>query len=145
MLSVSEVRTAQDAQAWDEYVLSHPQASGYHLTAWRGIMETAFGQRTFYFYVKDERERIHGVLPLVLVASRLFGRFLVSMPFTNYGGVLSDTAEAQGALLGAAVDLAKELGAAHIELRQQGVLDLAWPGKQHKVSMRLKLSVENCI
>ena len=31
-----------------------------------------------------------GLLPLTFVKSRLFGRFLVSMPYLNYGGVTSD-------------------------------------------------------
>ena len=31
-----------------------------------------------------------GVLPLVRIASRLFGRRLVSMPFLDYGGVLAE-------------------------------------------------------
>ena len=139
MLSVSELKTAQDAVAWDEYVLNHPQASGYHLSAWRRIMEAGFGQRTFYLFAKDEEERIQGIFPLVFLASRLFGRFLVSIPYVNYGGFLVNGAEARDAMLKTAADLAKDLRVAHIELRQQDKLDLRWPVKQHKVSMRLEL------
>ena len=45
MLSVSEVSTAQEAMDWGEYVVNHPQATGYHLTAWRRVTEDAFGQQ----------------------------------------------------------------------------------------------------
>ena len=124
---------------WDQYVLDHPSSTGYHLTGWRRVMEEAFGHRTFYLLAKDETGQVRGVLPLVFLASRLFSRSLVSLPFLNYGGVLSDSMDARGALLQRAVVLARELKASYIELRQQQNLDLAWSSKQYKVSMRLEL------
>ena len=139
MLVTTEVAREEAGTGWDRYVLSHPGGSGYHLMAWRRVMEDAFGHATFYLMAADEDQTVHGVLPLVFLSSRLFGRLLVSMPYVNYGGLLTDTVEAQNALLQAAVDLAKKHGAAHIELRQSEVLSLGWPVKQHKVSMRLEL------
>ncbi len=139
MLTVREISSVEDSRAWDEFVLTHPQATGYHLTAWRRVMEVGFGHRAFYLIAEDECRAVRGVLPLVFLASRLFGRFLVSMPYVNYGGFLVDTLEAQEELLKSAVDLAKDLGAAHIELRQQEKPNLKWPVRQRKVSMRLEL------
>src|SRR5947209_3307809 len=104
---------------------------------WRRVMERSFGHQTFYLMARDEKEQVRGVLPLVFVSGRLFGRFLVSMPFVNYGGVLTDTSEAQRALLETAVSRATDLGATHIELRHQRLLSLDWTSKQHKVAMRL--------
>jgi serine/alanine adding enzyme len=127
---------------WDQYVIGHPQASGYHLMAWRRVIEGVFGHRTFYLTAKDAQGQIHGVLPLVFLSSRLFGRFLVSLPFVNYGGVLADDAASQQVLLERAVELAKKLTAGHIELRHEGPSGLQWPNKQHKVSMRLDLPEE---
>jgi FemAB-related protein (PEP-CTERM system-associated) len=91
---------------------------------------------------RDEHGQVLGVLPLVLVASRLFGRTLVSMPFVNYGGVLAEHVDAQRALLEDAASRAISLGATHIELRHERLLDLDWTVKQHKVSMRLDLPQE---
>ncbi len=139
VVSVTEVRTDDAGKAWDRYVQDHAAASGYHLLAWRCVVEKAFGHRTFYLMATDEHQEVRGVLPLVFLSSRFFGRFLVSMPFFNYGGVLADTLEAQGALLEAVIGLAKQLDATYIELRHQELLDLNWPSKQHKVSMRLDL------
>ena len=45
-----------------------------------------------------EGERTRGLLPLAYVRSLLFGRFLVSLPYLNYGGVMADD-EATGRLL----------------------------------------------
>ena len=139
MLNTTEVTRGQDCASWDRYVLSHPSGTGYHLMAWRRVMEDAFGHATFYFMVTDKDQTVHGVLPLVFLPSRLFGRLLVSMPYVNYGGLLADTVEAQDALLTAAIDLAKDQRAAHVELRQSETLGVGWPVKRHKVSMRLEL------
>jgi FemAB-related protein (PEP-CTERM system-associated) len=134
-----QAEACSDGVVWDNYVTAHPQASGYHLIAWQRVIERVFGHRTLYLTAKDEREQIHGVLPLVFLTSALFGRFLVSLPFVNYGGVLADSPISRKVLLERAVGLAKELQAAHIELRHEQTTDMGWPHKQHKVSMRLEL------
>jgi hypothetical protein len=51
----------------------------------------------------DRDETIRGVLPLVHMNSRIFGNFLVSMPFFNYGGACADTEEIRGLLIEEAV------------------------------------------
>ncbi len=124
---------------WDRYVLDSPVCSGYHLTAWRDIVERAFGHDTVYLMAQDSQGDVRGILPMVAFASRLFGRFLVSMPFVNYGGLVANSQEAQAALLDAAVQEACRRQVRHVELRQQASLPLDWPCKTHKVSMRLEL------
>ncbi len=131
-----------DETEWDAYVEGHPRATGYHLMAWRRVIERVFGHRTVYLTARNEGGHIHGVLPLVFLSSRLFGRFLVSLPFVNYGGLLTDERRFQEELLEKAIEQARKLGADHIELRHQDVPGLCWPQKQHKVSMRLELPGE---
>jgi len=131
-VTVEEIGEGGEEARWDRFVLDHPMGAGYHLMAWHQIIEQSFGHRSFYLMAKDSDDRVRGVLPMVFVASRLFGRFLVSVPFVNYGGVLSESPEAQTTLLREAVVLAKELKASHIELRQQDPLDLEWPGKVYE-------------
>jgi serine/alanine adding enzyme len=128
-----------DEALWDQFVLKHPQASCYHTLAWRGVISKVFGHRTFYLMVKDDRGMVRGVLPLVLTKSPMFGCFLTSMAFFNYGGILADSAETCVALLEAAVGTARSVGAAHVELRQFEPLETNWPVRSHKVSMRLSL------
>jgi serine/alanine adding enzyme len=133
-----EEASVNDA-AWDRFVVQQPDANGYHLMGWRRVIESAFGHPTFYLKAGDETGTVRGVLPLVYLSSRMFGRFLVSLPFVNYGGVVASDPAARGALLDRAVRIAKRLGAGHIELRHDALGDLSWPSKQHKVSMRLEL------
>lgn len=124
---------------WDRYVLESSTATGYHLTAWRQVVEQACGHQTVYLMARDSHGDVRGVLPLVALASRLFGRFLVSMPFLNYGGLDAADREVRECLLEAAAQEANALGASHVEIRQAQPLPIGWRCKQHKVSMRLAL------
>lgn len=138
----SIVVTADIGQAeWDAFVTMHPDATGYHLWAWRRVFEQAFGHETCYLAARRDREVV-GVLPLVAFRSWLFGRFMVSLPFVNYGGVLASDARATAALLDAATQAASERGCRHLELRHTSRLLPALPVKQHKVGMMLALETD---
>ena len=80
-----------------------------------------------------------GVLPLVVFRSRLFGTFVCSLPFVNYGGVLASSPEAAGALAAEARRLAAEHRATHVELRHIARQLPDEPVRQHKVTMLLPL------
>ena len=104
------VSTDATESDWDAFVNGHPEASGYHLWRWRRVFERAFGHRTVYLAARDNGA-IVGVLPAVVIRSWLFGRFMVSLPFVNYGGVLASSDAAARALLDAAAVAAADAGA----------------------------------
>ena len=131
--------TPADDSRWDAYVIAHPDSHRYHLSAWRRIIESSFGHRTYYLMSSDGDGRINGVLPLARVRSRLFGDFLVSLPYVNYGGVCADNAEIEQELVGRAVALAQEQGVTHLELRTQTATGSHLQVRPRKVSMRLPL------
>ncbi|MBX3237312.1 MAG: FemAB family PEP-CTERM system-associated protein [Nitrospiraceae bacterium] len=132
-------RSADDLRAWDRYVLASPQASGYHLSGWRGIVETVFGHATRYLLAQDDQGVIKGILPLVFQSSPMFGRFLVSLSFVNYGGILAESDQVQSQLEAAAIEQANALGVKHIECRQDAKSTTNWTASERKVSMRLAL------
>jgi FemAB-related protein (PEP-CTERM system-associated) len=132
------VEPVKDGPAWDAYVSRHPEASAYHVFGWREIISKAFGHETRYLTAQSP-EGIRGVLPLVLFRSRIFGRFVVSMPFLNYGGVLADSPEAAEALVAAAVDETRRAGATYLELRHTRQLFPRLQAKRHKVAMAVAL------
>lgn len=138
-MSSLTVNQAASEQSWDSYVSRAAGASLYHLHGWKGVVERTFGHRTFYLAASREGAGIVGVLPLVQLKSRIFGNLLVSMPFFNYGGICADEPDVRQHLLGAAVDVAHEVGADSIELRHQDDWDQGLPRKTHKVSMHLAL------
>jgi len=123
---------------WDLFVSRHPHATAYHVWKWREVFEQAFGHETVYLAAREHRS-IVGVLPLVLFNSRVFGRFAVSLPFVNYGGVLARDAASAAALLDRAAALRRERKLAHVELRHTARQFPDLQVRDHKVGMRLTL------
>lgn len=82
-----------------------------------------------------------GYLPLAFVHSSLFGRFLVSLPYLNSGGIHADDEETRTALIDRAVFLADDLDVRHLELRHES--EITHPrlnaSRTNKVHMRLAL------
>ena len=128
-----------DRAAWDAYVASRADAVGYHEWAWRGVFARTFGHRGIYLIARDEAGGVHGVLPLIDIKSMLFGRTLTSLPFVNYGGVLADDDGVARALVDAASQQARRVGAKHVEMRHFARRFPDLPSKAHKVTMRLPL------
>lgn len=127
-----------EVDRWDDFVRSVSGASIYHLSEWKSIIETCFGHKTHYIFAQDKKSNIVGVLPLVRLKSALFGDFLVSIPYFNYGGALAATREAEASLIKEAATLASELGVKHIEFRDELSRD-GWQVRTDKVSMVLPL------
>lgn len=132
------VREETDARAWDRYVDGHPRATQYHRWVWKSVIEASFGHRTYYLSAR-RGGAIVGILPLVLMRSHLFGRFLVSLPFVNYGGLVCDGPAAGGALLRTAEGIGRETGVGFIELRHLEKSPLLAITREHKVTMVLDL------
>lgn len=125
--------------AWDAFARTTPGGTIYHQLAWRRIITREFRWDTHYLAVHGTAG-LEGILPLVRLRSRLFGDFLVSLPYVNYGGTLATTGAADRLLLEAAVDLAKALGVSHMELREQAPREPAWPARTEKVGMQCSLA-----
>src|SRR5687768_18370127 len=132
------VRTVAERDPADAYVAAHPSASTYHDRAWLDVIRKAFGHDTTYL-VAEAGSVVTGVLPLVFFRSRLFGRFTVSMPFLNYGGILADGPDAERALLDRAVEETRRTGGTHLELRHTRQRFSELTPKRHKVAMELSL------
>jgi FemAB-related protein (PEP-CTERM system-associated) len=119
---------------WDAWVAAHPRATIYHGSAIRRVIEDSFGHAPHYLAVRDDSGRIQGLLPLIEMQSRLFGHFLVSMPFFNYGGLLADSIAARDRLVAAAAERARALDVEHVEYRHC-FDELALPARSEKVAM----------
>jgi len=108
---------------------------------WLDALGEAFGYRTYALEACNDG-RVVGVLPLAYVKSLLFGRFLVSLPFVSWAGVVAEDEVVARALIDRAVELADELDVRYLELRHE--LAQEHPALGHKmtskVSMRLPLA-----
>lgn len=126
------------ASEWDSIARSSPGFTHFHLYGWRAVMERVFGHECIYLAAYDESNALAGVLPLVRVKSILFGHFLVSMPFLNYGGPLG-TPDAIIALVARASDIARDSGAKLLELRSRIQLPIELPVSHRKITVLLDL------
>ncbi|HEV7913344.1 MAG TPA: peptidoglycan bridge formation protein FemAB, partial [Albitalea sp.] len=140
MLSVRRFRDSDRAR-WDSFVLACPDTTFFHRIGWREIFEDVLRHRTHYL-LAERGEQIVGVLPLVRMKSLLFGDALVSMPFAVYGGAAVIDAEATPALHRHAVELGRELGVQHLELRNRASVEPAWPQQDLYVTFRKSLLPE---
>lgn len=102
---------------WDDYVDRHPAATAYHRAAAASIGAAAFGLATRFLTVRGVAGRLAGVLPIVEQSSLLFGRYLISVPFFNYGGILADGPDVAARLVASVTELARLRRAHHVELR----------------------------
>jgi FemAB-related protein (PEP-CTERM system-associated) len=137
--SVINVQDDASASAADTYVDAHPHACSYHRRRWLDVIAKSFGHETKYL-VAETAGHVAGVLPLVFFNSRLFGRFAVSVPFVNYGGVLADDADVENALVDRAILEARNAGSTHLELRHRRQHFSGLAPKRHKVAMQLRLA-----
>jgi FemAB-related protein (PEP-CTERM system-associated) len=119
-------------------VAAHRESFAYHRPGWLRVIQHAFGHGTRYL-VARRGAAVVGVLPLVVMASRVFGRFAVSVPFVNYGGVIADDDNASAALVSAAIEATGEARGAYLELRHTARRCPSLQAKRHKVTMTLPL------
>lgn len=129
----------QDRSAWERFVETRPNTTAYHQLGWKRVVEEAFGHPTHYLVAENDKKDITGILPLVHLNSMLFGNYMVSLPFVNYGGVCADDLKSAELLLEAAVEIGRQQGVKHIEFRDQCPSEQGLPEKTSKVAMVMGL------
>lgn len=105
-------------------------ACGEHDPRWLHVLRQAMGHQPIILITRrshSEHSDITGYLPLVLVRSRLFGRFLVSLPYLNRAGIVASNDDAASALLQYAAREATAHEVQYMELRHHAVR------RQHEV------------
>jgi FemAB-related protein (PEP-CTERM system-associated) len=127
------------AEEWDAFVVGQPGWTSFHRHGWRPLLESLYGHDCPFLCARDERGALVGVLPLVRVRSRVFGHFLISMPFVSYGGPLGSDAAVR-ALAADAEALAQRDGADLLELRSPHALPLELPVSHRKITVVLPLT-----
>jgi FemAB-related protein (PEP-CTERM system-associated) len=125
---------------WNEYA-TRKGASIYHDTRWAPLIKNVFGQNSHHILAVGDG-KVVGILPLVQLKSLLFGNFMVSMPYFNYGGVIADTEEVMLSLLNEAKKVSSRMNCSHIEFRFDKKVDIDYQARTDKVTMLLNLPEE---
>jgi FemAB-related protein (PEP-CTERM system-associated) len=111
----------------------------YH-PGWLNVLEKGLGHSPYCLEAVEDG-KVRGFLALAFVRSVIFGRFLVSLPYLNYGGPVADDDQISLGLIDLASDLARSLDVNYLELREEQAIE--HPALDHtvteKVHMRLPL------
>ncbi len=126
---------------WDSFVQAATDATFFHLSGWKEVIEKSFGHKTYFLYVENDGE-IQGILPLVHVNSRLFGNSLISTSFCVYGGIVANDEPSFLELDREACRLAEELGVDCLEMRNREQKNPERPHKDLYVTFRKVLDAD---
>jgi len=125
-------------EEWDTFAATQRGYTHFHKLRWRTVMERVFGHECVYLAARDKEGKLVGILPLVRVRSVVFGHYLVSMPFVNYGGPVGTDAAIR-ALTGEAVAVARRDRVKLLELRSSVPLDTPLHVSHRKITVVLDL------
>src|SRR4051812_26594642 len=127
------------ASEWDEFVRAQSGWTHFHLYGWRTVIERVLRHECIYLAARDRATNaLVAVLPLVRVRSLVFGHYLVSMPFLNYGGPLGTTTAVR-ALVDEATEIARRANVKLLELRSRVPLPISVPASHRKITVVLDL------
>ena len=125
---------------WETYFAKCPILAVGNHPRWLSVLEQGLKHVPYGLEAIRDDQTV-GLLPLTYVQSRLFGRFLVSLPYLNSAGVMADDEDAATSLIDSAVVLADELDVRYLELRHEQHREHPALGHEmlSKVHMRLEL------
>ena len=131
---------AQRLPALAEFVTAGGRVALSRHPGWLPVLEAGLGHEPIALEALRGGRTV-GYLGLAYVKSLLFGRFLVSLPYLNYGGAVAEDERAATALTDRAVLLADQLRVRYLELRHEWAQDHPALGQRRtdKVHMRLEL------
>lgn len=69
-------------------MLNCPQSTLFHSVRWKEVVQRSFPYTALYLIVRDESDRIVGLLPGFVIGLRRF-RIYNSLPYSDYGGPLA--------------------------------------------------------
>jgi len=124
---------------WDNFVTNHADANPYQRFAWGQAIEQAYGHKALYF-VAERDSQISAVLPVVLFKRPFAKEKLVSLPFCDVGGLLSNDKQSEVSLLDFVTQWENTHQCGTGEIRQGGIaIDSTEQSTTQKVRMLLSL------
>jgi len=134
---ISVERFAGSEEEWDAFAAKQIGYTHFHRLRWRRLVEEVFGHACIYLSARDAGALV-AVLPLVRVRSIVFGHYLVSMPFVNYGGPLG-TESGIRAVVDESVSIARRDSVKLLELRSRVPLSISLTASHRKITVVLDL------
>jgi FemAB-related protein (PEP-CTERM system-associated) len=129
---------------WDEFILSSENAGPYLLYSWGHAIRKAYNHKMFNIMSFGNDGKATGALPLALINPPFIKSTLVSLPFCDYGGIISKDDDSLSGLVDFALVQASKLNA-RLEIRSATELPVlkekfSMGVISHKVRMILELA-----
>jgi FemAB-related protein (PEP-CTERM system-associated) len=126
-----------DRSGWDRYVMARADATVYQLFSWGRAVRMGYGYENVCLLAENEG-KVCGVLPAIHIRVPGAGSRLISLPYCDSGGVLSDNEAIARALMEKALQWAVERRC-NFEIRSHFPLPFASDNLTDKVRMVLEL------
>ena len=111
-----DIVACDQPSGWDRYIVKHPQGGPFHLFGWKNIFQEVYHLPTFYLMAieKPDAQRptvssqsvVKGILAMALIDSGPKRKRLVSLPYVDVAGVLTDDKRCEARLLEEAIRIA---------------------------------------
>lgn len=146
-----DVFESDNPKEWNNLVANNPDASAYHFWEYGEALTQTYRYSKHYL-VSTQNSEVDGIFPLIHVRSVLFGNRLISLPFCEYGGIVtrmglkSDVALRVAKLLvNAATELGRTLDVEYLEIREPLALSAilkasGYEQSREYVTLRIDLS-----
>jgi hypothetical protein len=109
---------------WDALLLSNPDATVFHTSAWARVLSETYAFMPAYFTL-TERDRLVGLLPFMEIRSWITGKRGVSLPFTDASAPILPAGLGFDKAMAQVIALAESRGWRTIEIRGRV------PGMEH--------------
>lgn len=138
-----ELLGREQGAAWDDYVTKRPDATLYHLHAWRDVAERAYGLTTTFVVARDVAGGpIRGVLPLFRIPRPTMPYFTTGI-FGAYGRLLADDEVYARTLLHAAMQRIDLGDASYLHLKLLGGIPTNVPLEREDVWVTVRRPLES--
>ena len=102
---------------WDAFVSQHEHGSLYHGSHWAELISKSYSYKPEYLALVENDGSIKSAVPLFIVQSRLTGKRVVSLPFSDCSDFLTRKPEETRELFKHIFELSNEKKISHVEIR----------------------------
>ncbi len=108
---------------WDKFVTGQESNTIFHTSAWAKVIKETYGYLSRYYTIENEDGQMRAAIPFYFIQSKLTGRRLVCLPFSDYCWPLGKDEADITSLLNTAKNEVKTGAASYLEVRgwQNGV------------------------
>jgi lipid II:glycine glycyltransferase (peptidoglycan interpeptide bridge formation enzyme) len=82
-MKISIIDPTTDSR-WEKFVNSQKHSTIFHTSAWARVVKDTYGYLPQYYALENEADQFKAAIPFYLVKSRLTGKRLVCLPFSDY-------------------------------------------------------------